>query len=339
MVKFARSKTLSMTHNTFTASLLLKKLPLSISLILVSIGAFSQDTTITYFTKNNIKVSIKDSAEFTRTVIDLKNGEKIYPFKERYQSNVIKREGSTSNKKQIILEGIVKSYYPSGTIKSEVNYIKGIATGINKFYYPNGSIKKITKNIIYQDSIRKIKKSHQLVVSLLDSTGKVMIANGEGRYKDFDEDNELWEEGQIENGVKQGKWVGKGPEFSFEEEYKDGVLQKGTSKKGLEVFEYLSLEEIPTYKGGMENFYHDFARSYNTPTMARQAGINGRIILGFVVETDGSLSEVKIIANPGYGTAEEAVRVLKRLKRWQCGRQRGIPVKVSFTLPVKMNFS
>ncbi|WP_207424574.1 energy transducer TonB [Desertivirga brevis] len=314
------------------------KFSLVLIAFLFAFPVFSQDTTVIYYSKDNKKVSIKDSAEFSRTIIDLKNGEKIFPFKEYYLNNVLKREGITSNKKQLILEGPVKSYFPKGQLKSEVNYIKGMATGINKFYYASGNVKKITKNIIYQDSTTKIKKAQELVVSLLDSAGNGLVVNGEGIYKDLNEENEIWEEGQIANGLRQGKWTGKGRELSFEEEYKDGILLKGVSKKGSYVYEYLLLEEQPLYKGGMEKFYNDFARNYNSPIAARDAKVNGRIILGFVVESDGSLTDIKIIANPGYGTAEEAVRVLKRLKPWQPGKQRGVPVRVSYTMPIKMNF-
>ncbi|WP_207535877.1 energy transducer TonB [Desertivirga arenae] len=63
-----------------------------------------------------------------------------------------------------------------------------------------------------------------------------------------------------------------------------------------------------------------------------------RIVLVFG-ESDGPVTAIKILSNPGYGTAEEAVRVLKRLKGWQPGKQQEIPVRVSYTLPIIMNFN
>ncbi|MGE4348010.1 MAG: energy transducer TonB, partial [Flavobacteriaceae bacterium] len=55
------------------------------------------------------------------------------------------------------------------------------------------------------------------------------------------------------------------------------------------------------------------------------------------VETDGSLTDIKVIRDLGYGTGAEAVRVLKKSKKWKPGTQNGKPVRVKYTLPISIN--
>ena len=70
------------------------------------------------------------------------------------------------------------------------------------------------------------------------------------------------------------------------------------------------------------------------PTLAREAGISGRVIAEFVVEKDGSIGQVKILRDIGGGCGQEAVRVLKQMPKWHPGRQQGEPVRVKYIIPV-----
>ena len=74
------------------------------------------------------------------------------------------------------------------------------------------------------------------------------------------------------------------------------------------------------------------------PAVARENGIEGRVILKFMVDKDGSVSKVEVLREPGGGTGKEAERVVKLMngmgQKWIPGKQRGKPVKVWFTLPV-----
>ena len=70
------------------------------------------------------------------------------------------------------------------------------------------------------------------------------------------------------------------------------------------------------------------------PEIAQQNGIQGRVIVQFIVECDGSLSNIKVIQSPDTSLTAEAVRVISNSPKWEPGRQRNDPVRVSFTLPV-----
>ncbi|MCB0519068.1 MAG: energy transducer TonB [Saprospiraceae bacterium] len=71
------------------------------------------------------------------------------------------------------------------------------------------------------------------------------------------------------------------------------------------------------------------------PTIARENGISGMVVTRFVVERDGSISNIEIIRDIGGGCGDEAMRVIKKMPNWIPGKQRGNPVRVMFTLPVK----
>lgn len=99
-----------------------------------------------------------------------------------------------------------------------------------------------------------------------------------------------------------------------------------------EIFQIV--EEMPAYPGGDQKMMEYIAKNIKYPQIARESGIQGRVFVGFVVEPDGSVSNVKIMRGIGGGCDEEAMRVVKSMPKWKPGKQRGKPVRVSYTLPV-----
>lgn len=97
---------------------------------------------------------------------------------------------------------------------------------------------------------------------------------------------------------------------------------------------FVVVEESPEFPGGEEarlKFLHD---NIVYPRIARDAGVEGRVIVGFVVEPDGRISNVKIIRGKVQSLDEEALRVTKMMPRWKPGKQRGKSVRVQFTMPI-----
>lgn len=103
------------------------------------------------------------------------------------------------------------------------------------------------------------------------------------------------------------------------------------------VFE--AVEVPPQPPGGMASFLKYIGDTYNYPAQAESQGVSGRVILTFVVEKDGSVSDIKIVRDLKYGTGEEAIRVLKGAKKWTPGVQNGRPVRVQYTLPIVLNLA
>lgn len=90
----------------------------------------------------------------------------------------------------------------------------------------------------------------------------------------------------------------------------------------------------PEFPGGMEAFYKFVAKEYKIPE-----GFKGKdmLVLTFVVKTDGSLEGIKVIKDLGFGTGEEAVRIMKKSPKWNPGLQDGKPVRVQYHLPIQLD--
>lgn len=92
---------------------------------------------------------------------------------------------------------------------------------------------------------------------------------------------------------------------------------------------FVVVEQMPEIIGGMESVY----QKIEYPEIARMAGIEGRVIVNFIIDEKGNTVNPKILRGIGGGCDDEALRVVKMLK-FAPGRQRGMPVKVNYTLPI-----
>ncbi|WP_295655216.1 energy transducer TonB [uncultured Mucilaginibacter sp.] len=111
------------------------------------------------------------------------------------------------------------------------------------------------------------------------------------------------------------------------------VTTPGVTEESTEtVFKAVEVEPAPI--GGIDNYYKFLGKRINYPTAAKEAGTQGNVILTFVVERDGSLTEIKALRDPGNGLAEEAIRVLKLAPHWTPGIQNGKKVRVQYTIPI-----
>jgi periplasmic protein TonB len=115
-------------------------------------------------------------------------------------------------------------------------------------------------------------------------------------------------------------------------EKRSAVIEEDVSVHNLGAIE---IEPMPV--GGMDKFYTFLNTKIKYPNPAKEAGTQGRVILTFVVEKDGSLTNITAVRDPGNGLGEEAIRVLKLAPHWKPGVQNGRNVRVQFTIPV--NFS
>jgi TonB family protein len=102
---------------------------------------------------------------------------------------------------------------------------------------------------------------------------------------------------------------------------------------------FTSVEQLPEFSGGIEAFGKFLAANVKYPKAARDNNVQGRVIITFVVEKDGSLTDMKVVRGIGYGCDEEAVRVLKLSPAWKCGIQNGRPVKVQYSVPISFTLA
>jgi protein TonB len=94
------------------------------------------------------------------------------------------------------------------------------------------------------------------------------------------------------------------------------------------------LEVKPQFSGGLEAFYKYIAEAIEYPSYEQKRNIEGRVILRFVIEKDGSLSHVEVLKGVSEGIDNEAIRVIENAPKWEAGRQRGQAVKVSMNIPI-----
>jgi len=97
---------------------------------------------------------------------------------------------------------------------------------------------------------------------------------------------------------------------------------------------YTAVEIQPEFPGGESGLTTFLQKNIRYPLLAKQNKIQGKVYIQFVVEKDGSITDIKVIREPGSGTGDEAVRVMKLSPKWSPGTQNGKPVRVQFTLPV-----
>jgi len=99
-----------------------------------------------------------------------------------------------------------------------------------------------------------------------------------------------------------------------------------------EIFTIVENQPMPV--GGMQGFYKYLNENIKYPKKAKTLGIQGKVFVEFVVNTDGSLTDFKVVKGIGGGCDQEAIRVLKEAPKWTPGKQRGHAVRVRKVVPI-----
>jgi protein TonB len=112
----------------------------------------------------------------------------------------------------------------------------------------------------------------------------------------------------------------------------EGVIE-GSDNKTI----FTAVEINPEFPGGDGAFNKYLSTHIRYPNVAKENNVQGRVFIQFIVERDGSLTDLKAMRDPGSGLGDEAIRVLKTMPHWKPGIQNGKAVRVQYTVPV--NFS
>lgn len=111
------------------------------------------------------------------------------------------------------------------------------------------------------------------------------------------------------------------------------VEERVAQKPDENIYNTAGVEVAPDYPGGINEFYKYIGSEYRVPNIK---GLKGKVYVCFVVEKDGSLTDIKVIRDIGYGTGKEAQRVLENCKKWTPGLQDGKKVRVMYSLPISI---
>lgn len=146
------------------------------------------------------------------------------------------------------------------------------------------------------------------------NTTVVEIVADNIKVDDFNVDAEADEETEVEE-----------VEYTIEDT-KEEVVEEA------EIFQVV--EQLPEFPGGDEALFKYLSDNLVYPDRAREAGIEGRVMVGFVVEPDGRISNVKVVRSKAAALDEEAIRVVKAMPKWKAGKQRGKAVRVQYQIPI-----
>jgi len=102
-----------------------------------------------------------------------------------------------------------------------------------------------------------------------------------------------------------------------------------------EILNTVNVDSPPEFPGGEEGRMRFLVNNLRYPEAARKAGIQGTVFAEFVVERDGSISNVRIVRDIGGGCGEEVLRVVKSMPNWIPGKIDGKPVRVQFVMPMR----
>ncbi len=308
--------------------------------------AFAQKQNV-YFLKDNGKyVSTRDSADYIRIVSEPDSGTKLFNVKEYYVNGKLRFAGKSSWAAPIVLEGHCIAFFPSGKRKSLVTYKAGYMDGDCYLYYPNGKLYAIRK---YGTTFINGRASFDdSIIACNDSTGKPLMTDGNGHFIDLDDDLEyIVAEGEVVNGKPEGDWIRKQIFFdrvngndttTFKDHYVKGVFARSSNISAANgAVEFTAVEITPDYPGGEAALGKFLLKNIRYPVYAKENHITGKVYLQFIIEKDGSLTDITVTRSPDDSLSQEALRVMNLSPKWKAGIAGGKPVRVKFTMPI--NFS
>lgn len=301
-----------------------------ICLTLAGMASAQRDTSVYYLKKTVPTVTTKDDLDYFEQVYPSKAAADsgLFVVRQFYKNGKIRSEGlSKTNSAYPRLQGIYTNYFANGNKMTVRHYTDGKQDGEETGYYPNGKF--------YYSKTYSAGK--QLFNEYRDSTGNVLAKNGNGKWTEFTGDNfgdDIFE-GQVVNGQQEGEWRRKIHDtLSVVTKFKNGE-QKWSYHIGPDgQATYWMVETLPVFPGGMNGLYRFLAQNIRYPVVARQNNIQGRVIITFIVDTDGKLTDVRVVRGVGGGCDEEALRVLRASPQWSPGLVENKPVRVQYSVPI-----
>ena len=239
------------------------------------------------------------------------------------------------------------NYYHNGKTESTGSYdydfakrIKGARVGRWMEFYDNALQKcEFNYDSLVNDSYREV------VLNAWDSTGIGTLTDGNGYriYEEISPPQYLQStvvniKANYKNGLLEGTLTGSyidGNKLYCTEQYSAGKLLDGISYDlSGKSYSYSVLSENPKFPGGDAQLMTFLQRNIKYPDYERDNNIQGKVLLRFVVDSNGDVSDIQIIRHVSKGLDEEALRVVKHLPSFKPGIHRGQTVNVYFNLPI-----
>jgi len=317
------------------------------ALCFVSIKAFCQKPkAIYYLNKSGYVYPDINGADYQLLIMppDPSADKNLFIVKEYYANGDLRFISGTKSLKlqeidpktpgffKPVLQGGYTSYFHNGHKMESTYYEDGSRVGDDILYYPNGKL---------YYSKTGVKDKPAFYNECRDSTGNVLFENGNGRGIDFlDERFKDYLTGDVVNGLPRGEWKGKHSDTTdIVGTYKDGELETEAmvDKNGQKT--YIKVDVVAAYPGGPQAFSKFLAQNVHYPALAREDNTQGRVIITFVVDAAGKLTDIKVLRGIGDGCNEEAVRVLTLSPVWTPGMVDNKPVRLQYSVPIDFNLT
>lgn len=334
-------------------------------LLFISIFAFHSQKTI-YFDKD-WKVTKKQLASYYREIT--KEGNNIYAVKDNYLNGVLQMSGyyqdaklevkngqfnyfdSTGNKSLIShysngkLNGEFIRYYPDGAVRQNKIYSNGKSNGAYLEYYNSGKLRaegNYTNGKIRGEWKRYYESGAILCTSKIDDQGS-------GSFNSLYQNGSTWETGEFVKDSKTGFWAvynenGQkienkdcGPETIDNLKINEVLFDKAYilgDLKDNNIIEYP--EKDARFIGGLTALSDYIVNNLNYPEKAIKKNVQGKVIISFVVETDGSISNVEVIEGHKL-LRQESIRIVQSMPKWYPGEFNDRKARTRCKLP--LNFT
>ncbi|EHQ27934.1 toxin-antitoxin system YwqK family antitoxin [Mucilaginibacter paludis] len=293
--------------------------------------AVAQNQSIFFLKNNGVEVKTRDSADFIRIISEPDSGTTLFNIKEYYVNGKIKFIGKATQFDKIVLEGPSVSFYPSGKRSQMGTYYRGNLVGDVYTYYPNGKIYRIINYNYFKARGLLIYNGCQIKTSN-DSTGKNLVTEGNGYSITYDDEfKNIFEEGPIKNGVKNGIWKGKtldSNQISYTESYRDDKLISGKSTDKNGKFYSYNIH----YKSATQ--IHDDGSLFKALNLdSKQPISKNQGEVTFYIDKDGAVLDLKIIGKLDDVSKSDILTAVSR--KWSPCLLCGVPIKAFMSFPIK----
>lgn len=296
---------------------------------------FAQETTV-FYQSNSVVANSKDNAKFYVVYKPMDNG--LVAYKKFSSTNTLLEKGSLQNMTTMEKEGEIYTYYKNGQVKDMVTYSDGLPNGKKIHYFESGKVNFV---IDYKSAGYGLENANISVTKYLfcaNPKGEVLLDSGNGTFYEYDAEENVTQEGVVLNSLPDGTWKGyENNRLAFKEVYKNGNMISG-ERYGADgqVFSYTARNSRPEPKGGMNKFYNFIVSGLQSAVIEEENKVSGKVMLKFVVESNGKLQNIKVVNSSNPKLASLAVNVLNHAPKWNPATQQGLPVEMAFYLPINL---
>jgi len=231
-------------------------------------------------------------------------------------------------------QGVYYEFHPNGKLREKAFFLNNVRAQTSSAYYESGKPHYVIRYSTDANSGFNI-------ISYWNPIGIKFVSEGNGLCDCILKagiEHGLNEKGKVVDGLKDSIWFGFIHDtLSFKETYSKGKFIEGKRFLNQTEVPYKSLEEAPTYKGGLNALAKFLQKNMHYPSDARRGGIEGKVFISFVIDKDGTPGDFEIAKGVHAILDNEALRVLKLMPGWNPGQQRGVAVKVRYILPVNFD--